>query len=198
MREYEFELVFRLPHGEEPDQYFQTLEEVCDDAIVGTGQQGFIALDFCREADSAQEAVYSAIKDIRRVINGAILVEASPDLVGITDVANILEVSRQYIRKLMSDVRFLAPEPVHQGTTVIYHFSEILRFLNESNKKKIEASILEIAETNKKLNMYNEIMKSLEKNEKETNECLGKIIPDDIRSILEDTPQNSQVVILKG
>jgi hypothetical protein len=37
--------------------------------------------------------------------------------------------------------------------------------------------------------MYNEIMKSLEKNEKETNECLGKIIPDDIRSILEDTPQ---------
>ena len=86
-------------------------------------------------------------------------------------------------------MRLSALEPVHQGTTVIYHFSEILKFLHDSNKRKIEASILEIAEINKRLNMYKELMKTLESNEKKTSECLGEIIPDDIRSILEDAHQ---------
>lgn len=41
-------------------------EEGCDDALVGVGQPGRLALEFTREARSADDAVESAIEDVRR------------------------------------------------------------------------------------------------------------------------------------
>ncbi len=69
----------------------------CDDALVGVGQPGRIALDFTREARSASEAVLSAIKDVQRAIPGARLIEAGPDYVGLTEVAEMVGVTRQNI-----------------------------------------------------------------------------------------------------
>jgi hypothetical protein len=69
--------------------------------LIGVGQAGRIALDFTREANTAFEAVSSAIADVKQAIPGAKLVEATPDLVGLTDVADIIGCSRQYMRKLM-------------------------------------------------------------------------------------------------
>ena len=42
------------------------VEEGCDDALVGVGQPGRLALEFTREARSADDAVESAIEDVRR------------------------------------------------------------------------------------------------------------------------------------
>lgn len=189
MNEYQFELTFKLPHGEEPDQYFERLEASCSDAIVGTGQQGYISFDFNREANSAEEAVYSAIKDVRNSIDGAILIEASPDLVGITDVANILEVSRQYMRKLMGELQVFSPEPVHQGSTVIYHLSEVLTSLKMSHKRNVEKSLLDISETNKKLNMYKQLLSSMGVDADRSDDCINQLIPDDIKDILNGMRQ---------
>jgi hypothetical protein len=53
-------------------------EAGCDDALVGIGQPGRIALNFTREADSAQQAFISALEDVRRAIPDAELIEAKP------------------------------------------------------------------------------------------------------------------------
>jgi hypothetical protein len=51
-------------------------EEGCDDAMVGVGQPGWLALEFVREAPSADDAIEGAIVDVRRAVPNARLIEA--------------------------------------------------------------------------------------------------------------------------
>ncbi len=53
-----------------------------------TGLPGRVALSFVREADSANAAMVSALADARRAMPSATLIEAVPDLVGLTDIAD--------------------------------------------------------------------------------------------------------------
>lgn len=88
MQEYEFTLKFKLPNpGTDADIYIDALyESGCDDAIIGVGLSGLIGLDFIRGASSAYEAMFSAIKDVKKAIPQAELIEALPDFVGTTDI----------------------------------------------------------------------------------------------------------------
>lgn len=72
----------------------QLVEEGCDDALVGIGQSGRIGLEFVREASNVREAVESALADVRRAVHDAKLIGATPDLVGLTDLAEVMGVSR--------------------------------------------------------------------------------------------------------
>lgn len=56
MNEYDFVLRFQLPESNDhPERYLDTLYEAgCDDATIGVGLPGYIALGFYREADSAE------------------------------------------------------------------------------------------------------------------------------------------------
>lgn len=49
-------------------------EEGCDDALVGVGQPGCLALEFIREAPSAHDAIEGAIEDVRRAVPNARLI----------------------------------------------------------------------------------------------------------------------------
>jgi hypothetical protein len=51
----------------------------CDDALIGVGKQGYISLDFIREAPSAFEAISSSITNVGNVLLNAILIEVSPN-----------------------------------------------------------------------------------------------------------------------
>ena len=66
MTEYEFTLTFTLPDAQDdPVQHLDALFDAgCDDAIVGTGTSGTISLEFNRDADSATNAIESAIHDV--------------------------------------------------------------------------------------------------------------------------------------
>lgn len=81
MNVYEFTLKFRLPESAaDAEQYLEALDAAgCDDATVGIGQPGRVALLFDREARSAFHAIASAVRDVKRAIPGAELVEASPE-----------------------------------------------------------------------------------------------------------------------
>jgi len=62
----------------ETDALIERLAAVgCDDALVGVGQPGHLGLEFTRKASSAEEAVESALADIRRVVPGAKLISLS-------------------------------------------------------------------------------------------------------------------------
>jgi len=117
MKMYEFTLKFSFPDDDQidgMDELVERLGEVgCHDALVGIGKTGRLALDFCREADSAFEAVSSAIADVKTAIPKAQVTQAIPDLVGLTDVADIVGCSRQNMRKLMIKSGSSFPAPIY-------------------------------------------------------------------------------------
>lgn len=82
--EYAFTLKFQL--GEDDRNTEELVERLgaagCDDALVGIGQPGRLALEFTRAADNAEAAVHSALSDVRRAVPAARLIEVAPDLDG--------------------------------------------------------------------------------------------------------------------
>jgi len=158
MREYEFILKFRLPDSQaDPEFHIGKLAAAgCDDALVGIGVNGRIALDFSRKSSTAFKAVLSGIRDVRQAIPGAGLIEAAPDIVGLTDVADILGFSRQNMRKLMlKNPDF--PPPFHDGKPSIWHLARILQWLDEKNMYTVDKTLLEIATVNMRINIARDV-----------------------------------------
>lgn len=160
MKEYEFTLKFTV--NDNPEQYVEQLgAEGCTDALIGVGKNGRIALDFIREAKSAYDAISSAVKDVKRAIPDAKLIEASPDFVGLTDIANLLGFTRQNMRKIMVNSGIDFPPPVHEGKSAIWHLSKVLLWLKERKSYSIEDSLIELAKTTMLFNIAKE-MKDVE------------------------------------
>ncbi|MGR3317387.1 MAG: helix-turn-helix transcriptional regulator [Candidatus Anammoxibacter sp.] len=158
MDEYDFTLKFYLPcNGIAPDTYIDKLmNEGCDDALIGVGNAGRIALNFTRTSDSARNAVFSAIRNVKSAIPGVRLIEATPDLVGLTDIANILGFSRQNMRKLMLKSGGLFPAPIHEGKSSFWHLANVLNWFLENEQYKVETSLVELAKMNMALNVCRE------------------------------------------
>jgi hypothetical protein len=155
VQDYSFTLKFNFPDPRiDPDSYIERLYEAgCDDALIGIGKQRSIALEFSRSAASAFEAVSSAIVDVKKVIPDAILIEATPDFVGLTDTAKILGCTRQNIRNLIVNGDPRSPSPVYEGTPSIWHLAEILTWLREDKSYSIDDSLLEVAIVNMEFNI---------------------------------------------
>lgn len=161
MIEYEFTLKFSLPDtGEDADKYIDALAAAgCDDALIGVGQRGRIALDFTRTARSAFEAISTAFRDVRRAIPKSALVEASPDFVGLTDVADLVGFTRQNMRKLVIANLSTFPVAVHEGKPAIWHLSPILTWLVEKQNRNVDAALLDVAKANMTLNITKETLR---------------------------------------
>ena len=157
--EYIFTLKYQFTeHDNDPDELVERLGEAgCDDALVGIGQTGRLALEFTREAESAQVAVRSALAVVKRAIPSAKLVEAVPDFVGLTDVAEMVGVSRQAMRKLMLSHAATFPAPVHEGSASIWHLAEVLGWLEEKGGYALERKMLETARAALEVNLAREV-----------------------------------------
>ncbi len=154
MNEYEFTLRFDVARvaAELEDCVEVLAAHGCNDATIGTGIPGRIGLMFSREAASAEDAVLSALRDVSAALPAAMLVEATPDLVGITEVAEIVGKSRQNMRKLLLECGEGAPLPVHEGSSSIWHLAPVLAWLREEKRYSIEQELLDLATTNMQLN----------------------------------------------
>jgi hypothetical protein len=129
MSEFNFQFTLRLPPGQDAEAQLDALFEAgCDDAVAGMGKRGLLGLDFAREASSALDAVTSALRDTKTALPNATLLEVGPDLVGLSDIAMIFGVSRQYARKLMLGVDS-APLPVHTGSADLWRFTTVVDWL---------------------------------------------------------------------
>lgn len=173
MNEYQFELTFKLPQGEDAEQYFAALEKSCSDAMIGTGQAGYMAFDFTRESKSAYDAIVSAVENVKKAIPKALLVEATPDFVGLTDVAELLGFTRQYMRKLMVKSGTTFPSPVHEGKPSIWHLSNILIWLKENNKYEVEDALIDVANVNKEFNLIKELSQVNDFNQNNIRELIA-------------------------
>lgn len=174
MSEYEFILKFRLADAEaDPDDHVVALIEAgCDDAAIGIGQLGRIALDFTRKAESADEAIASALRAVRLAIPGAELIEVSPDLVGLTDVADLLGCSRQNIRKLVIKNMATFPIAVHEGSLMLWHLRPVLDWFCEAQARSINHSLIEVSDAAMRLNIA-----------KEARQVPGVRLPKDLESL---------------
>ncbi|NOQ35988.1 MAG: DNA-binding protein [Methylococcaceae bacterium] len=158
MQDYEFTLKFTFSGSTvNPESYVEQLAEAgCDDALVGIGQNGRIALNFNRESDNAFNAVCSAIKDIKSVIPDAKLIEATPDFVGLSDIAKLIGYSSQNIKNMMLNSGVDFPLPVHEGNASIWHLANVLDWLKKGKNYQIDDSLLEVAKANMQLNITKE------------------------------------------
>ena len=156
--DYIFTLKYRLPdHEDNLDALAGRLGSGgCDDALVGIGQPGRLALEFTREAVDADEAVRSALADVRRAAPSARLIEVAPDLVGLTDVADIVGVSRQNMRKLMLAHPGSFPAPVHEGSASIWHLADVLGWMQAKGGYALAREVLDVARAALQVNVAKE------------------------------------------
>ena len=155
---YDFTLTFALGQSDsDPEAHLERLAKAgCDDALIGLGRDGRIALNFTREARSAYDAILSALSDVKQAIPDAQLIEASPDLVGLTDIAELLGFSRQNMRMLMVRSGADFPSPVHEGKPAIWHLAKVLWWLREKRQHRIDESLFDIARVSMQCNLLRE------------------------------------------
>ncbi|TWG79750.1 AlpA family transcriptional regulator [Cupriavidus gilardii J11] len=156
--EYHFTLKYQLAdHDRDADALVERLGAAgCDDALIGIGQPGRLALEFTREAGNAEAAVRSALADVRRAVPSASLIEVAPDLVGLTDVAEIVGVSRQNMRKLMLSHPGSFPVPVHEGSASIWHLADVLSWLRQKGGYPVTPEVIEVAAVAMQVNLAKE------------------------------------------
>ncbi len=158
--EYDFVLKFKLAEGNADANANALVERLgeagCDDAVVGIGQPGRIALNFTSEAESAQHAIISALEDVKRAIPDAELIEASPDLAGLTDIAELVGVTRQNMRKLMVSHAKTFPAPIHEGSLALWHLAPVLEWLSARAGYAIEQHLLDISHMAMRINVAKE------------------------------------------
>jgi predicted DNA-binding transcriptional regulator AlpA len=161
MKEYEFTLKFNFPDSSvNPESYLDSLAQAgCDDALVGIGQQGRIAFNFNREADSALSALCSAIEQVKSVIPGVQLIEATPDFVGLSDIAEVVGCSQQNLRQLMLNNQASFPPPVYEGKAAIWHLSSVLDWLKDKKDYAIDNALLDMAKATMQLNITRDTFK---------------------------------------
>lgn len=158
MNKYVFLLTFGLPdRNADPEAYLDALYEAgCDDASVGVHLRGLVGLDFTRRAASAEDALRSAVRDVQKAIPGAFLVEAGPDLVNLTAMAEIFGFSRQNMRKYAvgpAQSREAFPVPYITGEPSLWHLAEIASWLRRNTSVVPQPEVVEVAKAAAKLNL---------------------------------------------
>ncbi len=153
--EYTFTLKYRLtPDDGTPHEVAERLGAAgCTDALVGVGLSGRLALEFTREAPSAEAALLSALTDVKTAVPHAQLIEAAPDFVGLTDVAEVVGVTRQNLRKLMLGYSANFPLPVHEGSATVWHLADLLEWLKTRVAYQVEPTTLAVAQATKQINL---------------------------------------------
>ena len=152
--DFEFKLTYKLPDDLKDDEHVMRClgEQGCTDALVGLGTAGLVCLEFVREAPNAEEAIRSALEDVKGALPNARLVEAGPDFVGLTDVAELVGLTRQNIRKLWLNNEAVFPAPVHAGAASVWHLAQVLQFLREK-RYDVEHRVQDVAQVTMKLNI---------------------------------------------
>lgn len=151
MTTYEFTLLFALQEkARAANELVDALYEAgCDDAVVGLGNPKLIVLEFAREAATAMEAMQSAIGDVRKAIPGARLIEAKPDLVSLSEIAEVMGCTRQNMRKYaIGQIRAIKqpfPAPAYTGSPSLWHLCEVAQWAASADDLKISSSLAELS-----------------------------------------------------
>jgi hypothetical protein len=125
----------------------------CGDVVVDASQGGRLVLEFIEPGDMAEEAVFTAVEAACSALPGAVLAEASPDLVGLSDIAALLGVSRQNMRQVLLGDPVLAPPPVHAGAVTIWRLAAVLDWLRAAKGYPVDGVLVDLARATMRVNL---------------------------------------------
>lgn len=148
MNTYNFELFFNLNPGEDGWDFQDSLYEAgCSDAMISIGQKGVIEMTFNREAESAIDAILSAIENVLTAITHATLENIRPDIQNLTEMAFLFGTSKQNMRKYANNevvkVSESFPAPVVIGKIAYWHTLDVALWLKNNTSIDVNLLLLE-------------------------------------------------------
>lgn len=133
---YRFTLVLKHVDEKTPGLEDGLYDAGCDDALINF-RNGTVYLDFDREASSLEEAVISAIKDIKSASIDAEIASVSPEnLVTESEIAKRLKINRQAVSLWIKGQRRKSfPHPIMNLSekSPLWSWHEVIKWLY-SNK----------------------------------------------------------------
>ncbi|MGP3165113.1 helix-turn-helix transcriptional regulator [Serratia marcescens] len=109
----------------------------CDDALICFYGKT-VYLEFDRESDNFAHAICSAISDIESANIGAKVISVDSSLVGLSDIAELTELSRQAIAMLKDGTRGPGgfPSPIQRlgGTSPLWRWADVAAWLAQQGK----------------------------------------------------------------
>jgi predicted transcriptional regulator len=137
MKTFEFTVIASgLDHDADDfeDRFF---EAGCDDATIAVAR-GAIILQFAREGETLEEAIHSAMADVRRA--GAVVDRVEPDyLVSLSEIAERAHLTRAAVSLYAKGERGVEfPHPVARVTTEspLWDWTDVARWLEKRGKVK--------------------------------------------------------------
>ncbi|MBK0031237.1 DNA-binding protein [Erwinia sp. S43] len=114
-------------------------ESGCDDALI-CAYGNSIYVEFDREADSLDEAIASAVENIESAGIGAVVASVDSALVGLSDIAEITQMSRQAIAMLKDGTRgsgdFPCPIQRIKGQSPLWDWADVAEWLLKNGRLK--------------------------------------------------------------
>ncbi|WP_324701244.1 DNA-binding protein (plasmid) [Pantoea agglomerans] len=131
-------------------------ESGCDDALICAYGRS-VYLEFDREADSLDDAIASAIDNVESAGIGATVTSVDSALVGLSDIAEITEMSRQAIAMLKDGTRgtgdFPCPIQRIKGQSPLWDWADVAKWLAENGRLKAGSELAANARTLCKWNL---------------------------------------------
>jgi hypothetical protein len=139
-QEYEFTLILSGVSELTREVLDALYESGCDDALIGM-RDGTAYAEFCREADSFQQAVLSAIRDVEAAGLGIRVEHVEPDeLVTMSEIARRLRITREGVRKRVAGLRGPGGFPPPAGSLTqrspLWHWTDVVRWHQEKFPKE--------------------------------------------------------------
>jgi len=142
MNTYEFSVVLSGVNENTPNLEDALFEAGCGDGLI-CFYNDTVYIDFTRTSPSYKDAVLSAIKDIESAGLGARVVSVDAgDLVGITEIASLSDISKKTISAYKDGVRGAGhfPSPILRlkNTSPLWRWSDVATWLADNGKIDIE------------------------------------------------------------
>lgn len=139
---FEFAIIASGLDPEEDDFFDRFYEAGCDDATIAF-QKGHIIVDFGREAESLEDAIASAIADVKKT--GATVDRVEPDpLVSLSDMAARAGLTRAAMTNYSKGARaqdFPAPVAKVTSDSPLWDWATVARWMYQNNRLGREAAM---------------------------------------------------------
>ncbi len=158
MKTYEFSLRYDVSACHlSIDQIDDKLYEGgCDDVLIRHGRKHEVIVQFTRSAPAANKALEQAHQQVQAALPCARLLEAHPDYVGPTDIAQIYNVSRQRVQSLMHTKAAGVHAMTSVGNTQIFRLGTVIdEFANlgmRVNNETLHEAALAAMQLNRAIN----------------------------------------------
>lgn len=131
-------------------------ESGCDDALI-CAYGNSVYVEFDREADSLDEAISSAVENIESAGIGAIVESVDSALVGLSDIAEMTNMSRQAIAMLKDGTRgsgdFPCPIQRIKGQSPLWDWADVAQWLLQNGRLPEDSELLNNARVLSKWNL---------------------------------------------